>query len=421
MMHVAVTQNKKPHHSNDALNSNLGKLIDPDPPTARNIREEMRFFPNYLQPILTWVTGKPLEDEQPIIKLTPWLYLIFAIIAVAFPGIMTMYLLDLGGIWLCFVPLLWIIQVGGARTIQVTILHHCVHYNFSANKTIDRWIAEIASTILVIQDFSGYQFDHVSIHHSKKLATIEDPDLRFLITLGFLPSMSKKDLWINLYKTILSPRFHFLFFRARISANYKSSKGYRRMMFWVYLATLIIVIYWFSSPSGLIKFTFGWFIPLTIIYHIAALLQFVCEHKWLNVSDKKGRLKLARLTSGRFMGEAIPISSVDKTKQLYKWIKWGAKMLFIHIPFRIFVMVGDLPAHDWHHRHPKDHDWTIASYARQQDLNLGCPGWPEIYSEVWGLSNAIESVFNVLSSLDPINEDYDELTQEEKFDTIIGM
>jgi hypothetical protein len=60
------------------------------------------------------------------------------------------------------------------------------------------------------------------------------------------------------------------------------------------------------------------------------------------------------------------------------------------------VLVGDTPVHDYHHRFPVSSNWVNAIFARQQDLENGCPGWQEDYQEVWGLFSAIDLTFDSL-------------------------
>lgn len=110
---------------------------------------------------------------------------------------------------------------------------------------------------------------------------------------------------------------------------------------------------------------------------------------------------LGRLTFGRFVGEPCPRSDLPLGRWGWAWARWSARLLWLHIPTRLCVLVGDLCQHDWHHRHPQG-DWSNAGYARQGDLMAGCPGWPEPYTAVWGLDQAIAEVFAGLAALPPL-------------------
>ena len=69
---------------------------------------------------------------------------------------------------------------------------------------------------------------------------------------------------------------------------------------------------------------------------------------------------------------------------------WWARMLTVHLFARVFVLVGDAPAHDFHHRHPGSKKWQNYIYERHKDAVEGCRRYPVNYSECWGLFAAID-------------------------------
>lgn len=386
---------------------------------ARDIRASMSVFSGILDYWITEITGKPLTSRPPRIVLSPSWYLAACFLRLLGSVALSITLLLAGWPFLLFLPLVWMATVSGARLLQVTIIHHCVHANFTGNKKFDFWLAELISVLLFIQDAGSYSYDHVTIHHSRKLATLDDPDLQFLILLGIQPGMSVAQLWRQLLKNLFSPRFHFLFLRARVRANLFVPTRLRKLLTITYLFTTLSAV---AILNAWWVFLVAWVLPLTIFYHMSALLQFVCEHQWLLVRPvgESGRVYLARLTIGRFMGEMTPVPNLVGWHWITAWTKWIMRMLLIHVPARFFVIVGDLPQHDWHHRHPKDRRWTTAAYTRQADLEAGTPGWPS-YAEVWGLVPAIDSVFTVLSQLPPLSEDSQPLSLEDASDILMGM
>ena len=113
------------------------------------------------------------------------------------------------------------------------------------------------------------------------------------------------------------------------------------------------------------------------------------------------KLILGRLTFGRFVGDPLPSRALPRGPWLRAWGLWGLRLLCLHVPTRLCVLVGDLSQHDWHHRHPRG-DWSNACYARARDLAAGCPDWPEAYTAVWGLDRAIDEVFADLAALPPL-------------------
>jgi hypothetical protein len=141
--------------------------------------------------------------------------------------------------------------------------------------------------------------------------------------------------------------------------------------------------------------------PLTILYHNAALLNFSSLHLWLKpkVAGISSKENMCHLTAGRFLGAPFPGSATSGNRALAT-ARWAASMLLIHLPSRIAVLSGDLPVHDYHHRHPRCSTWADYIYTRQWDIDAGTPGWETPYTENWGLITAIGAVFTGLSLLD---------------------
>ena len=91
-------------------------------------------------------------------------------------------------------------------------------------------------------------------------------------------------------------------------------------------------------------------------------------------------------------------------------------MLLIHLPARLFVLSGDLIVHDWHHRPGYGADWPNAFYARaEMAKKLADTEFP--MTEVWGLGNALDLVFENLANIPEIDP---ELIEEDA-DAVLGM
>ena len=74
-------------------------------------------------------------------------------------------------------------------------------------------------------------------------------------------------------------------------------------------------------------------------------------------------------------------------------------MLTVQLLVRMFVLVGDAPCHDFHHRRPASKRWPNYIHARQDDADAGCPGFPLNYIESWGLFRAIDENFQAMARL----------------------
>lgn len=378
-------------------------VVEPAEP-ASPIRETFASLPAVFQPFLTWLTGKPYEGQEPLIRHTPWSQTLLAFLQLFGGMAASIALLYLGSWWLLLVPVAWIVTTGAARKLQITICHGAVHSAFMKNDTADRIFIEVISTLLLIQDYTGYRRDHRHTHHGKDLATLDDPDVQFMITLGLKPGASVPELWRALFWNMVSPRYHALFLYYRLKSNFWTCPTYRKVMSVVFHATVLTLV---AIYDVWLAYLVGWVIPILFVYHVAALLQFTCEHFWLQVRrpEDSAKVYLARLTTGRFMGEPAPSPDLAWYRKPAAWLWWGLKMCTFHLFGRIFVVVSDMPAHDWHHRYPSSRDWPNAIYARQRDIETGgSPQWQEPYTELWGLNHILNNVFVLFSSLPPVKE-----------------
>ena len=243
--------------------------------------ESSRILPFHKE-FVAHFTGRWPEGYQLRWKRKPWWHLLMMLISLS-GGVAASSLIILGSpVFWPFLILSWMLTVHGARKGQVVINHHAVHTNVTGHKLYDQLLAEMVSTVLVIQDYLGYFWDHVRVHHGPKLATPEDPDLRFLLVLGFRPGMSREALWRRLYWTVVSPRFHYLFLVARFKANYVTAPVYRRIMSGCYAVAVVVGLIF---TGAWLPWLIAWVFPVFFLYHIAALLQFICEHRWLMVQE----------------------------------------------------------------------------------------------------------------------------------------
>jgi hypothetical protein len=388
-----MTQNSTSHSSRLSVSGRAGQH-DHRLPTLPWHRECLALF-----------TGKWPAGYRPRWQRTPWWHL--ATMLLSLVGSVTASSVIITGSWALW-PLLalsWMFTVHSARKAQLVIAHYAVHANMTGQQWYDRVLVEVLSTLLIIQDYEGYYEDHVRTHHGLRLATLADPDVQFLLCLGFRPAMSRPALWRQLYWTMGAPRFQTLMLRLRLRSNFVSSPLYRRVMSGMYAAGVVLALLY---TQAWLVFVVAWVVPIFPLYAIAALLQFVSEHRWLQgdlpITTPANKLRLGRLTFGRFVGDPLPSGALPWGKWIKAWGRWGTRLCVLHLPTRLCVLPGDLSQHDYHHRHPHHGDWSNAAYARQLDLAAGCPGWPEVYEEIWGLDKAIDLVFAGLASLPPLPE-----------------
>jgi fatty acid desaturase len=348
----------------------------------------MRVLPEFVQPLLTWLTGKPLHDEKPTHHTSTY-HVLTALTALAVGWLLCF-------LWNQYKPangvLLWLLGclflVLGARKLQLMIVHQCAHGTFSPCRRINTVIGTLISTVLIIEPFESYRRGHLRDHHSKSHMTAADPTVRFLIDLvGLRPGMTVKGLWLATLCSLISPFFHLRVLSRRCFSQFRHSRT-QAVLNGLWLAVLAFVAYE-TSISALV-FTF--LLPLTVAYNISSCLRLCCEHRWpVSPADSvRDRAWYAGLSTGIFLGEPFPAGTA--------WGKfaWALRMLTVHLFSRLFVLVGDTPCHDYHHRHPTSPDWPNYAFAREADRRKGSVGWPP-YTEVWGLFPAISASFRTLS------------------------
>jgi len=142
-----------------------------------------------------------------------------------------------------------------------------------------------------------------------------------------------------------------------------------------------------------------WVLPVTILLQIATVGRILCEHRFPEPAliAARGREFICRATVGVFPGAYPPDTDASSVSGLAAWMSWWINMLTVQLLTRIVVLVGDAPCHDYHHRRPANSRWTDYIYARQEDVDAGCPGYPLNYGESWGLFRAIDENLATLS------------------------
>jgi hypothetical protein len=337
-----------------------------------------------IQEVATSISGKPHYQQVPLFEssrtwelLTGTTSLAVGIFASSYGSLEAWPVL----------PVSWLLTVGGARKLQVTVVHHCVHREFFGDQR-DKWLGQLISTVLLTQNLQEYSNEHVRQHHNHRVFASEiDPDRQLLEILGIHVqpthtsdgSISTEYYWQNLWKAIFSFRLQAVFLRARFRSNFLEVSARHRIATVAWVTSLTSMAGFFHMlPQLLLAIV----LPLTILYHVASLLQFLSEHSWWS-SDPD----LNKKSHGRFCFEAPPSVS-----SILAWCGWIWNMIG-HIIARVAVVNGDLPCHDWHHTSPREQkNWPNSTYARQRQVEAGVD-----YIDLWGLPAAIDHVFQELA------------------------
>lgn len=347
---------------------------------------------NFVQRILTWITGKALPGHRPIMGgLSPCVHLSGMLFMLIGSATISVSLWTVGGAYLILFPVTAGLTLSASRTLWLMDLHAAAHGSFSKKRWVNKLVGDMVSLLMMVLPHSDYRRSHCVDHHSPRtFCSPDDPDGSFLYWMGLTPGTSKQDLWHRLLLGLLSPRVHTVFLVARLKANLLSSGWRRSLVSLLYLALLVYL----AAHFGWTAIFMSWLLPIGLFYQVSAIVGWAGEHAWF--APKTGDLEdwhNAR-THARFFGVRFPQTG-SKAQRL-----WWAVQMVGELILRSLFVPGDLPNHDWHHRHPASRDWTWAAYARQSTIEAG-----ESYSlETWGLVMAIDHGLSSIAAQTPSDQ-----------------
>jgi fatty acid desaturase len=360
-------------------------------------------LPGAVQPFLTWLTAKPAPGEEPA-QRSPMSFVVGAMAWI------------LGGCGLTVLPflladpmlILWLAVPAGLTAtscglglFQVVIFHHCSHGTVFSTRAANRRAGRLISALLLFKRFEDYQREHMLHHSAKKLLTQEDEFADFVLGLcGLEPGLSKRELWRRVVLNCISPAFHWRFLSRRIQASLFTGDAAHDWPGRIAWASAILL----SGATGTFwLFVLAWVLPVTVLLQIATIFRILVEHSFpeAELIAQRNKEFVCHASCGVFPGREPPAETARSVRGLVAWVGWWTEMLTVHLFVRLFVLVGDAPCHDYHHRRPASRRWTTYIHARQQDLESGSPGFPTGYFEAWGLVRAVDRMLTTLSTTAP--------------------
>jgi fatty acid desaturase len=360
-------------------------------------------LPSFVQPFLTWLTAKPAPGEQPrprsalsyVLGALSWVFGGCALTVLPFllaePALAA---------WL-LVPLGLLATSCGLGIFQVVIFHHCSHGTVFSTRERNQRVGRLISALLLFKRFEDYQREHMLHHSAKKLLTEEDEFADFVLGLCRLEAgVPKLELWRRVLVNCVSPIFHWRFFSRRVTASLFTGDAAHD---WTGRLVWGIAIS-FSLATGTFElFLLAWVLPATILLQIATIFRILVEHSFPEAEYMAQRDKnfVCHASVGVFPGREPPFQRARSLSGLLAWTGWWVEMLTVHLFVRLFVLVGDAPCHDYHHRRPATRRWTTYIHARQQDSDAGSPGFPTGYFEAWGLIRAVDRNLASLAATRP--------------------
>jgi len=372
-----------------------------DIPMRNDPRADMAArLPAQIQPFLSWLTAKPAPGEEAVPR-RPTAYVIEAVMLVLLGCVLSVLALTWFSIGsLAFWPLLaggLLATTSGLGIFQVVIFHHCSHGTVFPTRQQNRFAGRLVSAILLFKHFDAYAREHMVHHNANKLFTMEDEYTDFVVNIcDFSTSHSRGQLWRRLLVLLVSPAFHMNFMNKRVRGSLRSPDRRHNLLgisVWsgLFLAAL--------AGHMVVAFCIAWVLPVTVLLQIATVFRILCEHRLPapEVIAGRGRNLVCQSTAGVFAGMRPPARGLTRVAAASAWAMWWANMLIVQMFVRLFVLVGDAPCHDFHHRRPGKR-WTDYSHARQADLESGCPGFPLNYVDTWGLFRAVDENFIAMAA-----------------------
>jgi fatty acid desaturase len=360
------------------------------------VRETYLRFPAWSQPFWTWYTGKALSGQHPVLRLGWPAYLL--LVCGAYFGGLALSGLALAGLtgwfWLPLAAGLSL-TVWSARSMIIVVAHQCIHRRFARTERTNDLIGEFVTAITVFQDLGEFKLEHVQSHHRPTVfATAADPPVQVLEALGFRPGMARGALWRRAWWVFLTPGLYLGGAWSRLRGNLAAGHPLRRAGFLAWAGFWLSLPLW--APNGAAILLVGFVAPVIAAAQLSALLDKMGEHAWLTPPDPAHGPRHYHVSASwaRFCGDPLPPPGLSAVRAFADWSRWLARAVFYHLPARLFVVVGDLPSHDYHHRFPARGDWATAAYSRQREIDRG-EGPP--FVEIWGLGAAIDATFRSLT------------------------
>ena len=370
---------------------------------ASNPRRAMHErLPGFVQPFLTWLTAQPAPGE-PLVERSPLHFVAVALLQTVLGAVLSAAALHLCPI---LVPVGLLLTTSGLGLFQVILFHHCSHGTVFKRRAPDKrdlnvLVGRLISAILLFKHFDFYKQGHMLHHSNNKLLTEEDEFADFVFnTCRLEAGVPHAELRRRVLLSLVSPLFHGRFLVRRVRAAWLSHDRYHNLVglgTWAALAMLAALVG--QAPA----FVVAWIVPVSVLLQAATVGRILCEHSFpeVEVIAARGKDFSSCATSGVFPGAMPPAAKARSVLGLLRWLSWWANMLTVQLLVRVFVLVGDAPCHDYHHRKPASRRWTSYIQARQQDAEAVAAGPRAGYTEIWGLFRAVDRTLASLSRLPP--------------------
>ena len=360
-----------------------------------DVRESIkRDLPNWLQPFLTHLTGKPYQGEKPR-QRTALNHVYTAFFALSMGVSITSFAVFQSSFYLVLIPLGWSLTINSLRKLRLSIMHYCSHHAIFKNRKLNDYLGLFVSILTLSFNYKAYQKRHVKTHHSKNLMVPGDETYDYLIhTVGFQRGMTLDEAWNHLKKTLISPGFYIRRLFSRLRESFFSDSWVHNTLSFAFHSSILAII---AVTNSWLIFLIAWVIPLLVFFEMSSLLRQCVEHLF----PRKDVHSQDLMTLAIFCGERTPNCDPKAfwIEKFSLWLVWWFRLVFYHLPSRAFVLMGDAPCHDLHHHYPGSlQQWSNYIFERQKNLEVETSQWK--YRHNWGLVEAINETFKSLAIQD---------------------
>ena len=312
-------------------------------PNRSGVRKEMETLPKVVQPFLTWVVGVPATGET-LPQPKPRRYLV-KVCGLLFLGIaLSCWALNLQGWGYLLLVFSWSITVSASRQLQVVIVHHCAHSNFTRDRHFDQQLGRWISALMLILSFDQYVIRHRK-HHQDPLLDDDETVEALRRRAKIHPGLSQEQLWRRMVISLFSPLFHGRFLIDRIrSSLFSSDRIHQIRSGLIILAQLSLV----GFGQWWLAYAVAWLFPFIVLHQMSTLIRQCSEHLHpAPESDlKKGKRYYARATVGIFLGDPLPKADQPFVLRFWQWCVWWLRLWLLYVPIRSLILVGDTSCHD---------------------------------------------------------------------------
>jgi len=327
----------------------------------------MEFIHQINASIKTYIRGIALPGEKPLFTVTPMMVVSATVVTLVFDLAATQLIWSSQRAWLypLFVPLFALGQA--ALWYLYMEEHQAVHGAVSKLAWLNTLVAYLGSIVSLGSPPSLYRVKHLLQHHPLwLLATIGDPDFRWLQRLGFVEGQAMDHYWSLLLRLLLSPSFYLKNLVSRVRVHMIQAPLAHRFLVLMWWALLIVAAATFHRWAALLMYL----LLLTVAFPISTLLHTATEHVW--ASKEHPRLK----THPRL----LPIDS-------------NPHMFLVYLYWRMAILSTDLSQHQLHHHRPINHEWPMVAYSDKAQADLP--------NAVWGIRNHFQASFAYLVQAPP--------------------